>query len=306
MENYCTALRDAGMNKPIIGTEVFSYYRHEELTSTGVEPVSPWRDVDERTYVCGGFVWAGVDYLGESSGYPCKGWTGCPIDSTGTWKLRGWHLASQWSEEPVLKLGVMDGEQVAWDGARSMWGFPNMTGHWNYPAQDRILHIAAMTNCDEVRLYQNDDFVRIGYSGAPDRMVHMYVRYRRGTIRAEGWKNGRRVIETTLKTSENPNKLLLSCDPAMDEGLLQVDCWMLDEYDQPWVNTSPDVYIKVDGPASLIGLDHGDFMRKVDPGSHLCSVKDGHLIAYIQRTGAGDIIVRAIGPDNTTAELICE
>ena len=306
MENYYSAFRKAGMRKAIIGTEVFSYYRHEELTATGVAAVSPWKDVDERPYVCGGFVWAGVDYLGESTGWPCKGWTGCPIDSTGTWKLRAWHLASQWRKDPVLKLGVMDGEPVPWDGASSMWGFPNVTGHWNYPPQDRIIHVVAMTNCDEVRLYQNNDFVRTGHSGAPDRMIHMYVRYRRGTLRAEGWKNGQKVIETVLRTSDKPEQLALIPDPAADGGLIQVDCWVLDAYRQPWVNTSPEIRIRVEGNGRLIGLDHGDFMRQTDPRSPRCAVKDGHLTAYIQRTGSGTIRIYAEGPDHLRAELDCD
>lgn len=306
MENYYTALREAGLNKPIIGTEVFSYYRHEELTATGVEAVSPWRDVDERPYVCGGFVWAGIDYLGEASApFPCKGWTGCPIDSTGTWKLRAWHLASQWSKEPILKLGVMDGEYTEWDGANCMWGFPNVSGHWNYPPFDRILHVVAMTNCDEVRLYQNDEPVRYGHAGSPDRMIHMYVRYRQGTVRAEGYRGGIKVIETELKTSEKPDHLVLSCDPASDDNLLQVDCMLLDEYKQPWVQTAPEIHIRVEGPATLIGLDNGDFMHEFDPHSNICKLKDGHLTAYIRRTGTGKTTVYAYGPDNMSASVSC-
>ena len=305
MENYYTALREAGMKKPIIGTEVFSYYRHQELTATGVIPASPWRDVDERPYVCGGFVWAGVDYLGESTGYPCKGWTGCPIDSTGVWKLRAWHLASQWSKEPILKLGVLDAEPLPWDGASSMWGFPNMTDHWNYPPQDRIVHVAAMTNCDEVRLYQNDDPVRIGRPDAPDRLAHIYVRYRRGTVRAEGWKNGQKVAETVLRTAEGPRTLALTCDPAADEGLLQIDCQLLDKHGQPWVHGNPEAQIRVAGPASLVGLDSGDFMRDFDPRSDRCVMKDGHLTAYVRRRGAGEIRVSASVCEGITGEIRC-
>lgn len=305
MENYYTALREAGMRKPIIGTEVFSYYRHEELTATGVEAVSPWKDVDERPYVCGGFVWAGVDYLGESTGYPCKGWTGCPVDSTGTWKLRAWHLASQWSEKPILKLGVLDAEMLPWDGASSMWGFPNMTGHWNYPGQERIVHVAAMTNCDEVRLYQNNDFVRIGHPDPKDRMTHIFVRYRRGTVRAEGWKNGEKVIETTLRTAMGPEQLKLSCDASSDEELVIVDCWLMDEYGQIWTQSETEVQIRLEGNAELAGLDSGDFMREFDPRSRCCVMKDGHLTAYIQRLGAGPVRIHADGPDHMTAELVC-
>ena len=156
MENYYTALREAGMHKPIIGSEVFSYYRHQELTTAGIAAASPFSDVDNRSYVAGGFVWAGVDYLGESMGYPCKGWPGCPIDSTGIWKLRAWHLAAQWSNEPFVRFGVID-PAIPWDGANGFWSFPALAEHWNFPNESQMTHVCVMTNCDEVRITLNQN-----------------------------------------------------------------------------------------------------------------------------------------------------
>ncbi|MBQ8201092.1 MAG: hypothetical protein IJZ74_04930 [Clostridia bacterium] len=63
------------------------------------------------------------------------------------------------------------------------------------------------------------------------------------------------------------------CDPAMDDGLLQVDCGLLDEHNQPWVNTCPEIHVEVKGLAALVGLDHGDLMREVEPHSDHCCVK---------------------------------
>lgn len=289
MENYYAAIHAAGMNKAIIGTEVFSYYRHAELSATSVIASSPWNDVVQNDYVVGGYVWAGVDYLGESSGYPCKGWSGCPIDSTGIWKLRAYHLYSQWAKEPVLRIGVYDAEHVPWDGANAMWGFPEMSGHWNYRYQDRIMHVGVMTNCDEVRIYQNDDYVRTGAPDPSDQLAHFYIRYRMGVLRAEGYRDGQKVIEQLLYTTSEPTKLVLRADMSEsgDDGVVAVEAWILDEHDQPWTQSAPEVRFTVSGQATLLGIDNGDFMNEYDPHSDRCPVHNGHVVAWVKKLGDG-------------------
>ena len=119
----------------------------------------------------------GIDYIGESLGWPCHGWTGCPVDSAGFMKLRAYHLMSQWTDQPVIRIGVYD-ESEPWDMANRMWGFPQMSGHWNYDCNGKMMHIAVMTNCDTVELYLNDDVKRVAHPDAPDRLAHFYVDYR--------------------------------------------------------------------------------------------------------------------------------
>lgn len=41
----------------------------------------------EHEYICGSFMWAGVDYIGESSGWPSKGWPSAPFDMCMSEKL---------------------------------------------------------------------------------------------------------------------------------------------------------------------------------------------------------------------------
>ncbi len=287
MENYYTALREAGMNKAIIGTEVFSYYRHGELSATEVIASSPWRDVDERPYVAGGYVWAGVDYLGESSGYPCKGWTGCPIDSTGIPKLRASHLESQWSDTPMIKVGVYD-ERVPYDGANSMWGFPPISGHWNHNiGGDRIIHTVIMSNCDEIRLFQNNDPIRMCNSQADDRMFHSYVRYREGTLRAVGLINGEVATEQVLKTAYAPSKTDIKVfAPREDEdGIYIVEAWLLDEHSQPWTVGEYYVRFTLSGDAEMLGIDNGDFMDNFDPHGDTCRFNNGHAVMYVRLKG---------------------
>lgn len=287
MENFYTIMRERGMNKPVIGTEVFSYYRHGELSATEVMAQSPWRDVDERDYVAGGFVWAGIDYLGESIVYKGKGWPGCPIDSTGIWKLRAWHLYSQWSKDDVLKLGVYDAEHVAWDGSVAMWGFPPLSGNWNCRQNNRILHVAAMTNCDEVVLYQNNEPPRRAKPDTPDRMAHFYVRYAEGTLRAEGLKDGKTVVQQVLHTSSGPCRLeAVPCDIRRGEDdIAAVEVYLKDEYGQIWEPGTNAVRFRVFGRAELVGVDNGDLQSENDPHSDRIPLNAGHAVCYVKMNG---------------------
>ena len=290
MEPFYQAMRDAGMRKAIIGSEVFSYYRTAEHTSMNTRAISPWLDVERAPWVAGGFVWAGVDYMGEAAAYPSHGWTGCPIDSAGFWKLRAWHLYSQWSRKPVVKLGVFD-ENDPWDMANANWSFPQMSGHWSFSQEGRMMHVVVMTNCDAVRLYLNDEPARVATPDAQDRMAHFYVPFRKGTLRAEGLRLGEAVGEDTLKTADGPCRIALSREETA--GLLQVEARLLDEHGQLWTKDSPEVtFIVADG--ELLGVDNGDFVGDHDTRADHCPFHLGHAIAYV-RPGASCTVSAACG-----------
>lgn len=82
MESHYRELREAGLRKAVIGSEVYTYYRSCEGQFTQVYPHSPYQDVRDNEYVAGSFIWAGIDYFGEAAtGWPCRGWTGSVLDS---------------------------------------------------------------------------------------------------------------------------------------------------------------------------------------------------------------------------------
>lgn len=60
-------------DKLILGTETYQFFRgHPDQMQNFSEEV-PWMDVEKHDYVIGGMLWTGIDYLGESMGYPAKG-----------------------------------------------------------------------------------------------------------------------------------------------------------------------------------------------------------------------------------------
>lgn len=309
MEGFYDALRGAGLRRAFIGSEVFSYYRLEDLQTTNALARSPWRDAAEKDYVAGGFVWAGIDYIGESIGWPCHGWTGCPIDSAGFMKLRAYHLMSQWSKEPMVRIGVFD-ESEPWDMANANWGFPQMSGHWNYACPGKMMHVAVMTNCDSVELYLNDDVKRVSRPDSPDRMAHFYVAYRPGTLRAVGLKAGRPVCEQVLRTSRRPDRLnIRAVEPALSAigDIAQLEIWLTDRFGQRFEQGEHQLSVRVDGPAELVKLDSGDFLTTCEVADSDRRTIRGHALAVVRslgQTGVARVTAYVDGVGRACAEIL--
>ena len=49
-----------------------------------------------------------MDYIGESSGWPSKGWPSAPFDMCMSEKPRGGYFRALWNEKPFLGLYVID------------------------------------------------------------------------------------------------------------------------------------------------------------------------------------------------------
>ncbi len=292
MEGYYDAIRAAGMDKPIIGSEVFMYYLLADNSQTTTIVKSPFNVVRENADVIGGFVWAGVDYLGESTGWPSKGWTGCPIDSTGYRKLRAAHMESQWKDTPVVRLAVFD-DLHPWDMAMHNWSFPQMSAHWHHDTPNRMMHIAVMTNCDRVRLYLNNEHVREAPLDPVDRMAHFHVPFRKGTLRAVGIRDGQEAAEDALVSAEGPASIRLTCADAGPD-IMHVDAELLDEHGQVYPLGRQEVRFRVEGNAVLLGIDNGDFVHDMDHRSGVGPFHLGHMLAVLRATAsAGTCTVHA-------------
>jgi beta-galactosidase len=92
-----------GIDKPILGTECYEYYSSVGTNFEDVCDKNPWQFVLESENVIGQFIWAGIDYLGESS-WPSKGWAGSILDICGFMKPNAFFRKSIWTSEPFVYL----------------------------------------------------------------------------------------------------------------------------------------------------------------------------------------------------------
>ncbi|MBQ9196347.1 MAG: DUF4982 domain-containing protein [Clostridia bacterium] len=299
MEHYYEKLRESGMRKPILGAEVRMYYRHDDRfqDSVTVSLTSPYEIAKKHDWVCGSLVWAGIDYLGEAPFWPVRGWTGNLLDSTGDIKTRAWYCAAQWKKEPVLKLAVYD-ETEPWDGCRGMWGFPQMRRHWKYNQFEKVLHVAVMTNCDTVKLYQNSQTVRTAYlSDSRDGMIHFYLPYIPGQLRAEGWRNGMPVAEDTLYSDHMPQNLTAEADrtalPADGHSVALVDVTLTDGHGIRYELEDRLLSWRIEGVPCQVRLDNGNACSTQPFDASKMPLHNGHLLLML-RAGheAGKVLLQ--------------
>ena len=307
MESFYTALRERGLKKAFIGSEILSYYRFEELSNTNLVPIMPWNDVEAHDWVAGGFIWAGIDYLGESTGWPARGWTGCPVDSAGFAKVRAAHLMSRWRDEPMVKIAVFD-DFARWDYANGMWGFPEMMADWNQNMPGRIYHVGVFTNCDEVHLYQkrmrtrveDTSHVRIARPDAEEHIAHFYIPWGSGSVIAEGIKDGKAVCRDELITSAGAKSIELKKWDGPESDVIQLEAYLMDEYGQVYARVRPEAQVDVQGPAAIMAVAGGDHLATDD----IRRFHEGHLLIVLRRAAAGEITVRVKAENMESAIVI--
>lgn len=286
MEHYYEKMREYGIRKPLLGAETHMLYRKDEhaLNNVQLSAESPYEIVRRYDWVCGSILWAGIDYLGEAAHWPSRGWTGDPLDSTGDWKLRAWYVAAQYRQAPVLKLCVYD-ESEPWDGARGMWGFPQMRSHWKYTHFEKVFHVAVFTNCEKVLLYQNSQTVRYGFR-QPDGIVHFYLPYIPGLLRAEGYIGSMKVAEDTLYSDHEACTLTVTTDqttlPADGRSVALIDLEITDAHSRRYMLENRLVTVSSGGAPVEIRMDNGDpwdtapFLRRE------CTTHNGHLLVLVK------------------------
>ncbi len=312
LEHFYEKLRESGMRKPIIGSEVRNYYILDETTlnNTQYKTKSPFDIVKKHDWVCGSLIWAGIDYLGEGSMWPLRGWTGDLLDSTGDWKNRAWYCAAAWKNEPVLRVCVYD-ESEPWDGSRGAWGFPQMRSHWKYTCYEKILHVAVMTNCDTVKLYQNSQTARVGYlKDSEDGMIHFYVPYIPGVLRAEGYRGGLLVCEDILRSDHTAHTLTVVQDrsviPADGTGVSMIDLMLEDKAGRRYVLEDRKVCVRTSGAKVTVLMDNGNAWSTEPFEKTESTLFNGHMLILLQagtETGETDIEISVEGFETRRLKL---
>ena len=98
--------------------------------------------------------WGAIDYLGESQGWPAKGWAQGVFDIALEPKPKAYLMKSFFKpEEPLVHIAVIDSKNdVMWNGVQT--GNDGMSDHWNRQPGTQ-LNLITYTNADEVELLLN-------------------------------------------------------------------------------------------------------------------------------------------------------
>jgi beta-galactosidase len=294
-------IRAANPNTVIIGSETFKYFRGGEMNVHSFEPVNPWFDVLKHDYVAGGFIWTGIDYLGESTRFPLRGSPVGIIDTCGFLQPEGWFQRSMWRDDPVVRIAVLTGEhQIA-----SSWGAPATVEHWNFPNRDgQLIQLQTQTNCKTVELILNGkSYGRRSSKDYPNRAIAWFAPYHPGTIEALARNEGEQIIARhELKTAGPVARIELHVDReticADGQDVAHVVAELVDEHVRRVPDCDTAMQFSVEGPGTIIGVDNGDL---TDPKLFAKSSREtrhGRCLAVVQsqrKSGEIHLIAEADG-----------
>ena len=207
---------------------------HASWSSTHEET---WDVVKHNAFVGGQYIWTGFDYIGEPTpyGFPARSSYFGIIDLAGFPKDSYYMYQSEWTSKPVLHL------------------FP----HWSWVPGDEIDMWCYYNNADEVELFIN------GKSQGVRKKVdsHQYhvmwrVIFDPGEVKVVARKDGKEVVQQTIKTAGAPDHIRLSYDyRGKTTDFIVAEVVDKDGNLCPWADD--EIYFIYEGEGSILGTDNG-------------------------------------------------
>ncbi len=293
--NYRDAeLLEAWHDKPtrrIIGTE----QPHER---------SNWLLCRDNPPHAGQFLWVGIDYLGESAGWPTTTFDTGLLDRTGELHPRGAERQSWWSERPVVHVYRREApteasptdpgyEEVEWRRREVL--FPD----WTRATRRRTKNISKSTAiAPEVELFVNGVSQGAKPRPADARARNWRVAYQTGEVLAIGRNDGEEIARCQLQTAGPAAAVRLSTSrprlrPMWDEVAV-VRAEIVDAAGVRNPRAAEVVTLTITGPGEIVAVDNGSIVDHDSFQSNRRRTHRGRCMAIVRATDrAGAIRVTA-------------
>ena len=224
----------------------------------------------DRDKVLGLAYWGAIDYLGESMGWPVKGWNQGVFDLSLQPKPDAYFVKSMFSEEPVVHIGIIEksGGNIQWNGINVSAG--KLSENWNREVGEQV-SLYTYTNGDEVELFLNGKSLGVKKnSNAPKlraRIKWDNIAYVPGTLVAVAKKNGRVVARHQIETTGEAVALKLVPDMetwhADGKDLMHVRLYAVDKKGRRVLNVKDakafdKLTFTVKGDADIVAVDNGN------------------------------------------------
>ena len=209
--------------------------------------------------------WGMIDYLGESMGWPAKGWFNGVFDISLQPKPMAYFVKSMFSNEPVVHIGVVDNKSdaVVWNGVK--FGGETVTDHWNRtPGSKYTLY--TYTNADEVELLVNGKSMGVKKNttdpNTRNKIKWTDITYEPGYVEAVARKDGKTVARHRINTYGKVSRLQLVPDQevwkADGTDLQHVTVYAVDKNGNKVWDDTDELTFSVEGDASIVAVSNGD------------------------------------------------
>lgn len=289
-EQWYPIIHEMIPDKLILGTEIYQYFMGHEEQMQNFTDENPSLIPEDCDYCIGGMIWTGYDYLGESMGYPAKGWSGALIRTNNERKPGYYIMQSYWSEVPVVHFSVMD-YSLSDEGGKEHWDTPIYADHWHFPQFHKtVIPYIISSNCDEVRLFLNGKrFYLPRPSECSNRLITGFLPWQPGTVTVQGYIAGEKACEHITMTPGIAVKLEFDEEKVLikhQEGYeLLLTVRAKDECGVHYFRESSLVRFRTEGPIRILAVDNGNLMGSEPYGEKFIHMYHGSASVQVILTG---------------------
>ena len=207
--------------------------------------------------------WGAIDYLGESQGWPAKGWAQGVFDLSLEPKPKAFFMKSFLKpDEPLVHIAVIDSKQdIEWNGIQT--GNDGMSDHWNRRAGQKLT-LVTYTNADEVELLLNGRSLGSKQNPKSDTKHRNQIRwedieYQDGRLEAIARTNGAIVARHKIETAGKATRLVATIEDAADgAGLVHIRIHAVDAKGRRVYSAQDELQFSIEGDARIVAVGNGD------------------------------------------------
>ena len=260
------AYHEAHPEKAIIGTE-------------NTPDVQSWLMLRDDPSLCGQFLWAGIDYLGEAA-WPQVMWNTALLDVTGAVKPTGLQRAGWWSKQPM----------VAFARHADNNGAGPLVTDWTPADMDTYDQavIEVYSNCREVELFINGESQGRKPMPENERPALYNVNFDPGKIEIIGYNDGVESARCSASTAGEPDDIRIEriggrAGTGFDDVEI-IAIQIVDKDGNVCPNNDRKLQLSLLG-AELIAVDNADVLaHDTSHKSAEFSTYRGRMVMYIRRT----------------------
>jgi beta-galactosidase len=233
--------------------------------------------------------WGVIDYLGESQGWPAKGWDNGVFDISLEPKPKAYLMKSLFSEAPTVHIAIEEdgGGEVMWNGVKT--GHQAQSESWNRTKDSKVT-LYTYTNCDEVELLLNGK--SLGKKKNPADAAHRNqvrwtdIPYERGRLQAVGYQAGKAVATHHIETTGKATKLVVTADPqtwqADGQDLQHLRITAVDSKGRRVWDCHDEVSVSVDGDARIMAVGNGNIYGDDISTGKTCHLHHGTALVILR------------------------
>ena len=210
--------------------------------------------------------WGAIDYLGESQGWPAKGWAQGVFDISLEPKPKAYFMKSFFMpEEPLVHIAVIDSKNdVMWNGVQT--GNDGMSDHWcRQPGTE--LTLVTYTNADEVELRLNGKSLGKKQNSKGDSKQRNQIKwegitYADGKLEAIAYNSGKAVARHQIETTGKAVSLRVTPEDsewrADGTDLMHLRIEAVDNKGRRVPMAQDELKFEIEGDASIVAVSNGD------------------------------------------------